>query len=1195
MRLEKVIVNGFKSFADKTEFIFDVPITAIVGPNGCGKSNVVDAVKWVMGEQRVKSLRSDQMTDVIFSGSSSRKAAGAAEVALILSNVDGAGSRLLPVDSDQVQISRKVYRTGDSEYRINGKICRLRDIRDLLMDTGLGAKAYSIIEQGQIDQILGASPTERRQVFEEAAGISKYKAQKKEALRKLDRTEQNLLRLADILGEVGKSLRSVKLQAGKARNYLAYSQRLKELQLNYSLVEYGKYHDLIHDKRTQVETSGETYGALAASVARADTVVSELGNSIIEKEHELSEVGNRLVSARSKIDQYLQRIEFLRSRVQELDGRAENQRRQIDHLGTQAQNFARDLERYERETVDGDRFLQEKDSEILRVQESVQQLDGDMAVLNAELDDEKSGILDIVRRTAQLHNEVRSLGDYRDTLSNQKDRLATRAESARAELEGMLADKAHHKSRLDDIEKVIAELEQNLAAKRAQITELEQALQEDGQHLASGKEMRSALRSELAVLEDMESRYEGLANAVKSLLQRAKQDPDLAYLEGILAEKISTDVDHALAVEAALEGLTDAVVVRDRERLLAHRDLIASLDGRVRFVFCDEGNAALPDRSALASQEGVEGCLLDLVHYDESLTPLVSRLLGKTLVVDSLATAQRLLGQGGDDFRFVTREGQLLTARGHVVLGPLGKTTGLISRKSRMNQLVDAIDKADGEIASLEGRMAEHRQTRDHQSKLCQDLRTSIYEANTEKMQVGSKLTVIEQNVLRLKDEQPLIAGEIDVLETQIAESVQKEYDSKQKLDELEVVNNERSRRIADLEERLTFQREQRQQEGAALTELRVERGQIAEQHKAAKQIMQAMGDQMQAAQRGVREARKEIEHCVEQSRQAQRDILACEAQVSELFLVKEETQVANRSLRVEIEALISQQKSTEQSMRDQRREKESLDQVINDLRVEIGQLEVKLQDLIERVQDELQIDLVASFEACAQQEDRDWGAVKNEIQELRAKIERLGNVNLDAIDEQQALEEPHEVLTQQVEDLNQSKTQLEQLINKINKTSREKFATTFEEVRRNFQQIFRKLFGGGRADVVLEESEDILEAGIEVMAKPPGKETRHISLLSGGEKSMTALALLFAVFRCKPSPFCFLDEVDAALDEANNERFNLLLKEFQADTQFVVITHAKRTMSIADVLFGVTMQTQGVSKKISVKFDEYDHDSAAA
>jgi len=1018
MRLEKVILNGFKSFADKTEFVFDAPITAIVGPNGCGKSNVVDAVKWVMGEQKVKSLRSDQMTDVIFSGSGSRKGAGAAEVALILSNIDGAGSRQLPIDSDHVQIARKVYRSGDSEYRINGKICRLRDIRDLLMDTGLGAKAYSIIEQGQIDQILGASPTERRQVFEEAAGISKYKAQKKEALRKLDRTEQNLLRLADILGEVGKSLRSVKLQAGKARNYLAYSQRLKELQLNYSLVEYGKYHDWIHEKRTQLETSGESYGALAASVARADTVVSELGNSIIEKEHELSDVGNRLVSAQSKIDQNLQRIDFLRSRVQELDGRAANQRNQIDHLGTQAQNYARDLERYERETADGDRFLQEKDQAVLEAQELVQQLDGDTAVLNSELEDEKSGILDIVRRTAQLHNEVRSLSDYRVTLSTQKDRLATRAESARTELEGMLADKAHHKSRLDDIEKVIVELQENLDTKRAQITDLEQAIQEDNQHLASGKEMRSALRSELAVLEDMESRYEGLTNAVKSLLQRAKQDPELDYLEGILAEKISTDVDYATAVEAALEGLTDAVVVRDRARLLEHQELIASLDGRVRFVFGDQA-VQQPPLAALDSHAGVEGCLLDFVRYEDALAPLVSQLLGRTLVVDSLATAGRLLGQLGEDVRFVTRDGQLLTAQGHILLGPLGKTSGLISRKSRMQQLADALEKADSEIGSLEGRIAEHQQTRDHQSKLCKDLRTSIYEANTEKMQVGSKLTVIEQNVQRLKDEQPLIAGEIDLLEKQIAESVQKEYDSKQKLDELEIVNNERTDRITDLEGRLELLREQRQQQGAHLTELKVERGQIAEQHKAAKQIMQAMGDQMQAAQRGVREARKEIEHCTEQSSQAQRDILAAEAQVSELFQVKEQTQTANRSLRDEIEALVSRQKSTEQAMRDERREKESLDQIINDLRVEIGQLEVKQQDLMERVQDELQIDLVSAFDSCTQQEERDWDAVKNEIQDLRAKIERLGNVNLDAIDEQEALEERHEFLTKQVEDLN--------------------------------------------------------------------------------------------------------------------------------------------------------------------------------
>jgi chromosome segregation protein len=1190
MQLEKIVLNGFKSFADKTEFPIKADITAIVGPNGCGKSNVVDAVKWVLGEQKVKSLRSDHMIDVIFSGSGSRKPLGSAEVLLVFANPQAGGARSLSLDADQVQIARKVYRNGDSEYRINGKTCRLKDIRELLMDTGVGTKAYSIIEQGQIDKILGATKTDRRAVFEEAAGISKYKAHKKEALRKLDRAEQNLLRLADILQEVAKRLRSVKLQAGKARNYLEYTQRLKELQVNYSLVEYSRNYEALEATRKKLDLSGEQFAQLAANVSKTDTVLSQLGSTIIEKEHALSEAGNALVSVQSSIEQKMQRIEFLRARIHELDERQQTQRQTIETMRAQTQGFEADLARYNDELSNCERILQDKSGATEELQEVVQQSDGDLAMVEADLADEKSGIIDIVRRTAQLHNEIQSMSNFRSNLTHQKDRLATRAESARAELETVLTEKAQHSARLGDIEKVLTELQENLDAKRGNIEALETGLTQDRQQLAAKKEQRSADTSELAVLTEMERRREGVDEAVRKLLQ--EQAEGLDYVEGIVADRIETHMDYAKAVEAGLGPWADAVIVNDMQALLAHRSLHEGLEGRVRFVDRNQV-AAFGDVSDLTGWDGVRGRLMEFVNCDPCYAPLIWSLLGRTIVVESLDHALTVAGRLGADYRVVTLQGELLEAQDCVCLGPLGQVSGLISRKSRMRQLQDAVDQITAEITGLELEIGKNDQTRQHLSKLCKDLRTAIYEASTEKMQVSSKLTVYEQNVERLRQEEPLISGEIEALENQLAESVQKEYDSKQKLDELETVNNERNAHIQELEGRMALLREQRQMQVSELTELKIELGQIAEQGKAARQIIASMHTQVENSLRGVKLAEQEIAQCREQIELAQGDILSCEAQVSELFVDKEAAQVSNRQLKETIVALMAQQQEAEQSIRTQREEKEQVEQDLNDLRVRIGQLEVKIQDLTERVRDELQIDLVEAYEDYTAQ-DMNWDEVRDEINLLRGKIERLGNVNVDAIEEQMALEERHEFLSSQVEDLNTSKAELQQLINKLNKTSREKFAETFAEIRDNFQQIFRKLFGGGRADIILEEADDILDAGIEVVAKPPGKETRSITLLSGGEKSMTALALQFAVFRSKPSPFCFLDEVDAALDEANNERFNMLIKEFRQDTQFIVITHAKRTMSIADVLYGVTMQTQGVSKKISVRFDEYDQEEAA-
>ncbi len=1189
MRLEKIVLDGFKSFADKVELTFDSPITAIVGPNGCGKSNVVDAVKWVLGEQSVKSLRSEQMADVIFSGSSSRKPAGTAEVSLFLSNPNGTGSRQLAIDADQVQITRRIYKSGESEYRINNKICRLKDIREMFMDTGVGVKAYSIIEQGQVGQLLNASKTERRAIFEEAAGVSKYKAHKKEALRKLEYTEQNLLRLADILSEVQKQLRSIKYQAGKARNYLEYCGRLKELQVNYSLAEYAKNRAQNAEKKAGLGRLEDKLAAVVAEVAKNDALLSELAQRITETEGQLSRTGNCLVAVQSKIEQNLQRIEFLRTRIAELKQRKEEAEKRIEKLQEQKNLFDGDLKQYGVELANGERALEAKKLEAEQLQKTIQEINAECDSLNADLEDEKSGIIDIVRRTAQLHNEVQSISVYRNNLSSQKERLSGRAETSRTELEKLLTEKVQHTARLCDIEKVLAELQQSLDSKHKETEEISKLIETDNKRLAQSKETRSALNSELSLLTDMEIRREGLNSAVKNILQnRSKFD----YVEGILAETISADVEYANAVEASLEGRTDALVINNTGKLLADKETAEKLEGRVNFISIDRVEPFV-DEKDLSIFPQVRGRLAEFVRGESKYAPLAWKLLGKTIIVDSMDAAVELAKKIGEDYKFVTPKGEFLGADGVIKLGPLGKATGLISRKSRLRQLQDTIAKITAEIAAIEEQIEKNSHANEHLTKLCKELRTAVYEANIEKMQVSSKLTVYEQDIKRLSEEQPLIAGEIELLEAQIAQSAQKEYDSKQKLQELEAVDNQRTKRIEELEVRYAEKKAEQQTQTGRFSDLRVALGQIAEQIKASKQTIASLQSQMQENQMAVETAQVEIRNCSEQSQEAQRDILSCEAAVSELFVEKEKNQQSSSLLQGKIGKLLEERNQTEQLLRQRRTEQSEIESAIGGIKIELSQLDVKREDLVERVRDELQIDLAAAYENYKESQVN-WDEVREEITDLRGKIERLGNVNVDAIAEQDDLDKRNEFLSAQVEDLNKSKTQLQQLINHLNKKSRERFKETFEEIRVHFQQVFRKLFGGGKADIVLEDTEDILEAGIEVIAKLPGKETMSISLLSGGEKALTAIALLFSVFKAKPSPFCFLDEVDAPLDEANNERFNMLLREFQKESQFVVITHSKRTMSVAEVLFGITMQTRGVSKKISVRFDQVDEETAA-
>jgi len=833
-------------------------------------------------------------------------------------------------------------------------------------------------------------------------------------------------------------------------------------------------------------------------------------------------------------------------------------------------------------------MLEEKRRCAEQMEKAIQEIDSECSLLEADLEDEKSGIIDIVRRTAQLHNEVQSISVYRNNLSSQKERLAGRAETGQAELEKLLTEKAQQKARYDDIEKVLEEVPQKLESTRKEAEEIDRRIAADNKRLAHSKEARSALSSELAVLTDMERRREGLGNAVKNILQnRSLENNRFDYVEGILADIVAANVEYASIVEAGLEGKTDTVVINNTSRLLADKETIEKLDGRTSFI-CMDKIEPFVDKKDLSKFPYVKGRLIEFVNYKSKYAPLAWKLLGKTIIVDSIKAGIELAEKLGDGYKFVTLKGESLSADGSIKLGPLGKTTGLISRKSRLRQLEETIGNITGEIAMLEEQIVKNSRANEHLTKLCKDLRTAIYEANTEKMQVNSKLTVYEQNIKRLKEEQPLIASEIDLLEEQIAQSVQKEYDSKQKLQELEAVNSERTARIKELEAKYAEQKGQQQSLVNKLTDLKVSLGQITEHRQAVKQTIASLQGQLRANQTAAETAQAEIESCGKQWAEGQRDILNCEGTVSELYVEKEKKQQSSSELHQSIEKLLEEQKQTEQLIRLARAEQAEIEQKINELKIELSQLEIKSQDLVERVQDQLQIDLVQAYENYEEQQI-DWDEVREEIAELRSKIERLGNVNVDAIAQQEELEKRNEFLSSQVEDLNKSKSQLQQLISRLNRKSREKFRETFEEIRVNFQQIFRKLFGGGKADIILEDSEDILEAGIEIIARPPGKETMSISLLSGGEKSMTAIALLFAVFKTKPSPFCFLDEVDAALDETNNERFNLLIHEFQKDSQFIIITHAKRTMSIADVLYGITMQTPGVSKKISVRFDQFD------
>ena len=1216
MRLNKLILHGFKSFADRTEFVFDSPITGIVGPNGCGKSNVVDAFKWVLGEQSAKSLRGDAMLDVIFNGSAGRKPSGMAEVVLVFENpLRADGSRVLNLDLDEVSVGRRLFRDGTSEYQINNQVGRLKDIRELFLDTGVGVDAYSVIEQGRVAALLEANPEERRLIFEEAAGISKFKQRKKEAQRKLERVDQNLLRVNDIVEEVDKRLRSVKIQAGRARTYQEYSLRLGELRLAHALQEYHTQRGQLAGLGSKVEDGQFRLDDAAANLARKQNELAakrEQFDGLTQKRQQLE---YELVQARAAMESARQRQQYARQQLEQIAEQIaafEQDRRgieikieQVSHL---LQDEAETLARLTHE-------LEEQKAQIDQKQQSFRDGQLRLASINKEVEQHKSAILDLMRRLAQVNSRLGHVEIEQNNITSQRTRLNERRQVVIADLAGLETQRAQLQHQLDGAVEEMSQQQHQLDSKRDQSQQVGRQLAELSEQLGAAREHRSGLLSRQKLLVDLEARREGMSEGVKSVLRQ--RESRFAFVRGVVADLLRVDIEHAHIIEAALDGRDQWLVTDDSAAAAAAHEAMDELEGRVN-VLCTDGlsHAAadaydwnqLPHRIRLA---------IDLVRVEPPDAIIAEHLLGHTAVVDGLATARDLHAQGPRGWRYVTKVGEVLEADGTLRAGPLTAAMGLLSRRSELEQLNQQVAEVDERIASLASQLSQGNSTAQELEAQQNALRNEVYRLNAARVELASRITQTTDKQDGLRREQPVLDRELSNLFERTNQLAIEQTSLSQDQQRLESDQASHQQQTTDLAEAQQTLSEELRQLGEELTTARVALGQIQEKQLAAEQQVQrqtaARAELMQQVERLAANARTVATRRkgVEQEMNS--------AQAAEQSLVDTQQAIAGR-----IDCLAGQINESAEAVRAMTGQVESLrgehaqiEQELHALQLRLGEVKVRLETLVARTMEELQLDLPARYEGLSadggagyQPASMDWDAVAQEIKELRDKIQRLGNVNLDAIGEQDELEKRSEFLTTQVADLTASKQQLEELIDQINRESSVRFEQTFNAVREHFQGMFRKLFGGGKADIYLEtelepkkpeigadgqplpvetKKIDVLDAGIEVIARPPGKQPVSISQLSGGEKTMTCVALLLSIFKSKPSPFCILDEVDAALDEANNQRFNLIVQEFLDQSQFIIITHSKRTMQIADVLYGVTMQEQGVSKRVAVKFDQID------
>ncbi len=1216
--LKRLELVGFKSFADKTVFEFGDGITAIVGPNGSGKSNIVDAVRWILGEQSAKSLRGGEMADVIFNGSSSRRSLGLAEVTMFFDN----RKRQLATDAEEVQITRRVYRTGEGEYLINGQISRLKDIKEMFLGSGAGNDDLCIIAQGKVDVLLQASNKDRRTIFEEAAGISRFKAKKIETLRKLERVDQNLARIKDIIEEVEKQHRSVKLQASKAQRYQEHTDRLRQLRVALGQQEYGELTRKLDTEtqaldtlKVELDQRAARAGACEAEAERLEIVLADLDDHLHEEEASLAKRLQQIQAGETTIAH-----ETTTSTALETELLQTRQRLTVltVRVGLLAET-TRAAEAALREAsaqADHDRLAAEGHEAELKA--TIARL----GALNDQIATDKTRHFEEMRRAAHLQNEAVASKAQVDNLRRERDRLRQRSDVAATslasldiELQELLQAEAHLADRLQQARQLLQE-------KRAEHDRLQQSRERTHERLAEMRQERSALAGRIELLDGLIRSHEGLGTGVReviALVEQPEAGPWSAVI-GMMADFLTVKREYAPLIDLALGDWAQRFVVRDMPMFtLALASRSQPFSGRVSF-FPLASIPAETDRDSaleeLKQNPGVQLTVMSHLKEVEGTAPtpdqpdlvapadqlvscehpelgdLPSQLLGRTLIVHDLATA-RAIAARAPGFRLITLQGELLEPDGTLTVGAHHAEAGVLSRKSEWRELGE-------QLADLELRIAGTERDEQILRSQVQDADAAIEEQNQTLTVLTEQSADLHSRVQRHQDRRQGLHEEVTVSRDEIqrieheVQSLESSWRQNETLAaEAETLVQTLHASLHEADEEIRVREVQRQRAQEAFTHAQVTFAQVEERRRGLQTQHQQTAHEFQQRTQELQHNERNLANLKARRLECQRTVLHASSLLAHDYLAKEHGQRQIAGMLDQRERKRSERARLTQQAQSARAEWRIHQEGVHQRELEASNLRHQRDTLAQRIRDDYQIELAELFGRDTQPNPPeptplDPQSAQQEIEDLRKKLSRLGNVNLAALDELQELEGRAVELRTQFDDLNSAKKSLEEIIAKINVDSKRLFIETFAVIRTHFQELFRKLFGGGMADIILEDENDVLESGIDIIARPPGKELRSISLMSGGEKTMTAVALLLAVFRSKPSPFCLLDEVDAALDEANIARFTSVLREFLELSQFIVVTHSKKTMASADTLYGITMQESGISKQVTIRFEDW-------
>ena len=1181
MYLKSIEIHGFKSFANKITFQFHNGITGIVGPNGSGKSNVADAVRWVLGEQRIKQLRGASMQDVIFSGTEIRKPMGYAYVAITLDNRD----HQLAIDFDEVTVARRIYRSGESEYLMNGSPVRLKDVNELFYDTGIGKEGYSIIGQGQIDKILSGKPEERRELFDEAAGIVKFKRRKSAAQKKLEDEKQNLLRVSDILSELEKQVEPLEKQSEKARIYLKKKEQLKDLDVNVFLLENARLKDQLAGVKEKYEiASGDLqettskYEHIKEEYEQVQAEIEQLDKQIEEERSQLTDTGMLRGKLEGEINVLKEQINSVRGNENHLLSRQENLQREIEARSRNEAAILEDKAEVDAHLSQLEEAREEAKAELARVQAQIDEL-------NANIENGKNSIITALNERATIKSRMGRFDTMLEQIQIRRAELNSRllrAKSDEAQQEDLIRKLEEEFLRINDN---ISEFNDRQSVLEEELNQIRDELSQKDQKLRDTQVVYHQDKSRLDALSNLTERYEGYGGSVKRVMERKSSNSGII---GVVADLIKVEKKYEVAIETALGGSIQNIVTETEETA---KEMIAFLKqnkaGRATFLpLTSIRNRQEFRMKEVLTEPGVLGLADTLVNTEERYRDVAASLLGRIVVIDNVDNAVRIARKYKYSLRMVTLEGELFNPGGSISGGAYKNNSNLLGRRREMAELETRVRET---LKSIDVLLDDIEKTKQRRNKLRMELeqtKASLQEEfihqNTARMNVAAareKKEQTEQGYGDLQNEQREIASQIEEIqngkeeirrELEASELLEKDVDSRihmaqKELEERKEEENLHSSRVSewDLEvEKI------RQKQGFEQTNLDRIRGDIQKFTAELKEIEEGM----EAGRQEI--ARKEA------------DILALQETINASYTNQNSGEEKLKADMERKEVLAGRQKNFFADRESLAERLSGLDKEVYRLSAQQEKLEESVEAQINYMWDEYEITL-SDAAALKNEELQDLTAMKKEITSLKDQIRRLGDVNVNAIEDYKNLMERYTFLKNQHDDLIKAEETLKGIILELDEAMRKQFREKFAQISQEFDKVFKELFGGGKGTLELMEDEDILEAGIRIIAQPPGKKLQNMMQLSGGEKALTAISLLFAIQNLKPSPFCLLDEIEAALDDSNVGRFANYLHKLTKYTQFIVITHRRGTMEKADRLYGITMQEKGVSTLVSVSLIE--------